>query len=238
MGARHGAGANILLVEANSANLGDLLDGVNYARDASGVSVVSMSWGTNEFSSETSYDSYFTTPSGHQGVTFIAASGDEGSWYGPEYPATSPNVLSVGGTTLKISSTSGNYGSESGWSDSTGGISKYESEAAYQRIVSSYGKQASPDVSYDANPSTGFYVYDSVPLDGSSGWWEVGGTSAARPSGPRSSRSPIKLAKSDWALLTALPRPFPRSFPFTRAPTTQTPTTTSAGARVANTQPG
>jgi subtilase family serine protease len=174
-------GANILLVEANSANLGDLLNAVNYARDASGVSVVSMSWGTSEFSSETAYDSYFTTPSGHQGVTFIASSGDEGSDDGPEWPATSPNVLSVGGTTLKISSASGAYGSESAWSDSTGGYSSYEKEPTYQKIVQGSGMESSPDVSYDANPSTGVYVYDSEPFDGASGWWQMGGTSAGAP---------------------------------------------------------
>jgi subtilase family serine protease len=174
-------GANILLVEANSSNLGDLLSAVNTARDNSSVSVISMSWGSSEFSSETAYDGYFTTPSGHQGITFVAASGDEGGYYGPEWPATSPNVLSVGGTTLNLANSSGAYGSESAWSGSTGGISSYESEPSYQDIVQLTGRETSPDVSYDANPSTGIYVYDSVPMDGSSGWYEVGGTSAGAP---------------------------------------------------------
>jgi subtilase family serine protease len=171
--------AKLLLVEANSSNLGDLLTGVNEARDASGVSVVSMSWGASEFSTETAYDSYFTTPSGHQGVTFVASSGDEGSDYGPEWPASSDNVLAVGGTTLDISSSSGTYGSETAWSDSTGGYSRYESKPAWQKIVQTSGVKSVPDVSYDANPSTGYYVYDSAP--GASGWYEVGGTSAGAP---------------------------------------------------------
>ena len=38
-----------------------------------------MSWGTSEFNGETSYDSYFTTPAGHNGVTFVASSGDSGA---------------------------------------------------------------------------------------------------------------------------------------------------------------
>jgi hypothetical protein len=38
-----------------------------------------------------------------------------------------------------------------------------------------------PDVSYDADPNTGFAVYDSLPFGGSSGWQEVGGTSAGSP---------------------------------------------------------
>jgi subtilase family serine protease len=174
-------GANILLVEANSSGLGDLLTAVNYARDAAGVSVVSMSWGSSEFSSETQYDGYFTTPSGHQGVTFVSASGDEGSWYGPEWPASSPNVLSVGGTTLNLANSSGTWGSETGWVDSTGGISSYEREPSYQTIAQTTGARTTPDVAYDANPSTGFAVYDSVAYDGGKGWWDVGGTSAGAP---------------------------------------------------------
>ncbi len=70
--------ANIVLVEAKSAQLGDLLSAVDTARNLPGVSVVSMSWGSSEFRGETSYDSYFTTPAGHTGITFVGASGDSG----------------------------------------------------------------------------------------------------------------------------------------------------------------
>ena len=72
-------GANILLVEANSASFSDLFTAVNYARHATGVVAVSMSWGGGEFSSESTFDSYFTTPSGHGGVTFVASSGRQWS---------------------------------------------------------------------------------------------------------------------------------------------------------------
>ncbi|MBV8312189.1 MAG: hypothetical protein JO344_17550, partial [Planctomycetaceae bacterium] len=97
-------GANILVVEANSQNIQDLLTAVNTARNTPGVVAVSMSWDFSETPNETSYDPYFTTPSGHQGITFIASSGDDGSLAGASYPAASPNVLSVGGTTLLLSS--------------------------------------------------------------------------------------------------------------------------------------
>ena len=70
------SGANILLVEAASDNLSDLLAATNYARNQAGVSVVSLSWGTTEFPQETQLDGYFTTPAGHQGVSFVAAAGD------------------------------------------------------------------------------------------------------------------------------------------------------------------
>ncbi len=119
-------GANIVLVEAPSASLSDLLNAVNYASNQPGVSVVSMSWGTTEFWGESAYDSIFTTPAGHTGVTFVAASGDSGAWYGPMYPSVSPNVLAVGGTTLTLAAGS-TYGSETGWSGSTGGFSGYDS---------------------------------------------------------------------------------------------------------------
>ncbi|HWE94996.1 MAG TPA: S53 family peptidase [Tepidisphaeraceae bacterium] len=173
-------GANILLVTANSASLGDLLTAVDYARNAPGVSTVSMSWGGSEFYRQTAYDSYFTTPAGHTGVTFVAASGDSGSFWGPQWPASSPNVLSVGGTTLTLNA-SGTYGSETGWGGSGGGISSVESEPAYQAGVQNTGARTTPDVSYNADPNTGFAIYDSVPYQGQSGWTVVGGTSAGAP---------------------------------------------------------
>lgn len=173
--------AKILLVEAKSASLSDLLAGVDTARHADGVSVVSMSWGTNEFFTEGNYDSYFTTPAGHQGVTFVASSGDEGSWAGASWPAVSSNVLSVGGTTLNISDSSGTYGGETGWSGSGGGVSDFISEPSYQSQYGNIGGRGAPDVSYNANPYTGFAVYDSLSFQGSSGWMSIGGTSAGAP---------------------------------------------------------
>ena len=178
--------ANILLVEANTASLSNLLSAVSYAANYPGVSVVSMSWGSSEFSGETAYDSsVFTTPSGHTPVSFVAASGDSGSpglW-----PAFSPNVLAVGGTSLTTQNSSGTYGSETGWSGSGGGISLYETVPAFQRgwaiagLSTTSTMRTIPDVAYNADPNTGYYVYDSVPYAGYRGWWEVGGTSAAVP---------------------------------------------------------
>ena len=168
-------GANILLVEANSTSESDLFTAVSTA--ASNANVVSMSWDGGEFSGENNNDStYFS----HTGVVFVASSGDSGA--PASYPATSPNVLAVGGTTLTIGS--GNvWSSESGWSGSGGGPSAYESQPSYQKgvVTQTTTARANPDVAYDANPSTGVYVYDSVPYDGSSGWWEVGGTSEGAP---------------------------------------------------------
>jgi subtilase family serine protease len=165
-------GASILLVEATTASLGDLLSAVNYARNQIGISVVSMSWGTGEFSSEGSLDSYFTTPAGHSGVTFVASSGDSGA--PASWPAISSNVLAVGGTTLTLGAGSSYYG-EKGWSGSGGGYSPYISEPSFQRGFQNTGRRSNPDVAYDADPYSGFYVCSN------GGWYAVGGTSAGAP---------------------------------------------------------
>ena len=111
--------ANIVLVEAQPS-LTDLHGAVSFASQLPGVSVVSMSWGAGEFAGETAYDSVFTTPAGHNGVTFVASSGDSGT---TEFPSVSPNVLSVGGTTLNLTS-QGTYSSETGWSSSGSGYTR------------------------------------------------------------------------------------------------------------------
>ncbi len=142
--------ANILLVESNSASFSDEFAAVSYAKSQPGVVVVSMSFGGPEFSGESGDDSTFTTPAGHVGgaglaggVTFVAGAGDTGA--PPDYPATSPNVLAVGGTTLYLNSNN-TWASETGWSLGSdpypysgdaggGGVSAYESEPSYQTGV-------------------------------------------------------------------------------------------------------
>jgi hypothetical protein len=162
-------GANLLVVEAASNNLNDLLSAVQYA-STHGANVVSMSWGTPEFVNESSYDAYFSTP----GVTYVAAAGDNGT---TQYPAVSPNVLGVGGTSLRLSSTN-SYSSETTWSSTGGGLSAYEGEPSFQQGLQSTGKRSSPDVAYDADPNTGVYVYDTT---GIGGWGKAGGTSVGAP---------------------------------------------------------
>jgi hypothetical protein len=172
-------GAKILLVEANSNSWTDLWTAINYARNQPGVAVVSMSFGGSEWSGETAYDSYFTTPSGHGGVTFVASSGDSGSSGAPEYPSVSANVLAVGGTQLTLDS-SGNYLSETGWSGSGGGISAYVSQPGYQKgvVTQTSTMRAVPDVAYDGSSGSPFAVYDT---SGYGGWLQVYGTSAGSP---------------------------------------------------------
>ncbi len=169
-------GAKILLVEAKSSSLSDLLVAVDYAVKQGGVHQVSMSWGASEFSSVSTLDSHFQV----KGVSFFASSGDSGN--GAIWPCVSAYVVCVGGTTLNVDS-SGNVQSETAWAGSGGGISKYVSEPPYQVSygISSGGKRGVPDVSYDGDPATGVPIYDSAGYNGQKGWFQVGGTSVGPP---------------------------------------------------------
>jgi subtilase family serine protease len=165
--------AKLALVVAPSASLSDLLNAVDYAVNTLGAKQVSMSWGASEFSSEASYDSHFN----QTGVSFFAASGDSGA--GVIWPAASPYVVAVGGTTLKLDG-AGNVLTETAWSDSGGGASAYENKPTYQNNWQSALTRTVPDVSYNADPSTGYPVY-ITNYHGSTGWITVGGTSAGAP---------------------------------------------------------
>jgi subtilase family serine protease len=167
--------AKILLVVAKSASISNLISAIDYAT-SHGAQVVSNSWGGSEFSGEGSYDSHFQ----HAGTVYVASSGDNGA--GVSFPASSPYVLSVGGTNLQLDS-SGTYLGETGWSGSGGGTSTYEARPSYedlwQSVVGTH--RGNPDVSWDADPNTGVAVYSSTRDNGQSGWFQVGGTSFGAP---------------------------------------------------------
>ena len=156
-----------------------------------------MSWDTTEATGETSVDSYLDATSTSTGapILYTASAGDSG--HAAEYPAASPNVIGVGGTTLNgCSDTScAGFTSETAWSDSGGGISAYEKIPAYQSAYGgpvsdessggisalTGGQRAIPDVSFDANPDTGVSVYDSTAYESQTGWFTLGGTSVGAP---------------------------------------------------------
>ncbi|MGO9115610.1 MAG: autotransporter-associated beta strand repeat-containing protein [Thermoguttaceae bacterium] len=176
--------ANIILYECTDNSNANLFSAVTTAKNNAAVSVVSMSFDAGEFSGETSNDSTFTTPASKlaikQGVTFVASTGDGGAPGG--YPAFSPNVVAVGGTSLYLTS-SLSYSGESAWSDGGGGVSHYEPKPSYQQtpshgsVLANASSRATPDVSFDADPNTGVYTYD--PYNG--GWFQIGGTSLSAP---------------------------------------------------------
>ncbi len=181
--------ANIIQVEANSAFDSDLIQtAVPTAADLPGVSVVSMSFGGPEFLGENSLDSVFTTPAGHTPVTFLASTGDSAAPGG--YPAFSPNVVAVGGTSLFVNGDN-SYNHETAWnltgSGATqqgggGGVSTQEQVPSYQSSLGlGFTGRSTPDISFDANPATGVAVYDSYDNGASTPWEQVGGTSLACP---------------------------------------------------------
>lgn len=161
--------ARILLIEATSAFLGDLFMCADLAAK-NGATVVSMSFGIPEYGGINYFDSFFQA----RNVVYVASSGDNG--HGVEYPASSPYVIGVGGTTVRMDAT-GAYLAETAWPGSGGGQSIAYAEPAYQGQAQSSGQRGVPDVAYSADPNTGFAVYCSF----NGGWLEVGGTSAGTP---------------------------------------------------------
>jgi len=166
----------IVLVEAQD----DSSDGLYIAENtaASMAGYVSNSWGGTEASSDTSLDSeYFD----HPGTVITASAGDSG--YGVIYPATSPYVVSVGGTSLSTASNSRGWtetvwGSSSGGEGTGSGCSAYEPKPSWQADTGC-SKRTDNDIAADADPNTGVAVYDTS--NGNGGWNEVGGTSASSP---------------------------------------------------------
>ncbi len=164
--------AKILLVEAKTPSGANLLKAVDYAAGRKDVSAISMSWGGAEFPEELSLDSHFKSVSG---APFFASSGDNGA--GASWPASSPYVIGVGGTSISIK-TNGDFSKETAWAGSGGGVSAYEKEPDFQKeysITKASGMRAIPDVSYDADPASGF------PIIKNGKWYVVGGTSAGAP---------------------------------------------------------
>jgi subtilase family serine protease len=163
---------HVLLVEAASNSFLNLSTAENTAA-ALGANAISNSYGGSEFSSEAAYDANYS----HSGVAITASSGDGG--YGVEWPAASPNVTAVGGTSLTASNGTRGW-SETAWSGAGSGCSAYETEPAWQQNLGLAGctKRMVADVSAVADPNTGVAVYDTY---GTSGWLVFGGTSVASP---------------------------------------------------------
>ena len=171
---------SIDLVEANSDNNSDLGTAVNEAV-ALGAQYISNSYGGSESSAETSEDgSYYD----HPGTVITASAGDSG--YGVEYPAASPYVTAVGGTSLSTADNARGW-TESVWNTSStegtgSGCSAYEAQPSWQAALNLPGgcsNRIVADVSAVADPNTGVAVYDTANDNG--GWNVYGGTSAASP---------------------------------------------------------
>jgi kumamolisin len=195
-------GATVYLVEAQSNSLLDLFCAVTVAgniANAAGGGEVSMSWGSGEFSAETLGDAVFTKPN----VVYFASAGDSP---GVSYPSSSPNVVSVGGTSLSYDPATGNFIGENTWQDTGGGASQFEPRPGYQdrnvaTIVGS--RRGTPDISSDANPYTGVWVRNSTLL-GVGAWLIVGGTSVSTPTWAGIVNAAGTFAASSQAELTQI----------------------------------
>ncbi len=171
-------GANIILVEANTPTTADLTQTASVTAARLGA-IVSMSFGADEAGQELSIDGQYVVPN----VMYLASTGDDGSPGG--YPAFSPNVLAIGGTTLNLDAT-GTYpgtgsSGETGWTGSGGGTSAFETEPAFQRSVQNTGFRTIPDIAALADPNTGVAFYDPYDNGASTPWGVVGGTSLSSP---------------------------------------------------------
>nr|CAA45964.1 PHP [Physarum polycephalum] len=140
------------------------------------VNHISMSYGGSE--GDTSSDSYFQQAQ-EAGISLFASAGDSGAE--AEYPAASQYVVAVGGTTLHTNS-DGSFNSETAWSGSGGGCSKYTKVIPEQNADPGYaslgckGKKALPDLAALADPNSGItIIFHGQELEG------IGGTSLAAP---------------------------------------------------------
>ena len=179
--------AQIILVQAKSSNLSDLMAAVGVAVRQRNVVAVSMSWGALEFNNETStaYDGFFAQ---YPNIAFIASTGDTGNnGHNQIYPAVSPYVTAVGGTTVHSLNLPITGSTESAWALGGGGPSVLETIPAYQNnyliasndmtVLGANGRRrAIPDVAYnaDANVSPVAVIIKGL-------WHGVGGTSEGAP---------------------------------------------------------
>jgi kumamolisin len=146
-------------------------------------SVISCSWGAPEAyftnSDLTRYNTLFYQAT-LGGITICAASGDLGSSNGlpgknVDFPASSPNVVGCGGTTLTCPNrTYDGQTREVTWTGSGGGISKYFASPTYQTNNRSTGRSV-PDIALNSDPASGvqFLVNNTN--------YVIGGTSIAAP---------------------------------------------------------
>lgn len=167
--------ARIVLIEATNSMSNNMLGGVALANKM-GPGIVSMSFGTREGSWVPGLDSYFST----ENMTYFASTGDHGVEV--NWPAASPKVVAVGGTSLNFNGTGSRY--EEAWSGAGGGISAYvalpEYQAGFKLNGTALKKRAVSDVSFNADPRTGQYVAVTPP-GGVLKWYAFGGTSIAAP---------------------------------------------------------
>lgn len=167
---------HILLVEAGVTNGGATTAGIDDLGAAENTAVsmgakfVTNTWFTPEATFGTSEPTLDGEYFDHPGVAITAPDGN-GAGFGTYYPAASPDVIAVGGTTLTQSTGSNRGWTESAWSGSGSGCSPYESKPSWQTDTSCSTRTLN-DTAAVADPSASPVAsYDTV----SGGWVEGGG---------------------------------------------------------------
>ncbi|MEI8090524.1 MAG: S53 family peptidase [Opitutaceae bacterium] len=162
--------AKLRMVVTNSSSITALMQGLD-AAIAAGSKIVSMSWGSVEWSGQmgANYDGKLNRP----GVTLVAATGDSGA--GCNWPSCAPYVLAIGGTQF-VTDAKGVV-TESVWAYGTGGTSKYYAKPTYQTTVQKAAYREVPDLAFHA---VGYSIYMGS-YKGGKGWLNVSGTSASAP---------------------------------------------------------
>ena len=149
--------------------------GATYVSNSYGTGYTSTPGSGEDPSDPQTSDLYYN----HPGVAVVASSGDDDT--GVSFPASSPVVTSVGGTSLVRAGGTTRGWSESVWSNEYGGpgsgCSLYEEKPAFQTDTGC-DKRTVADVSAVSDPATGVAVYNTY---GDDGWAQYGGTSAASP---------------------------------------------------------
>ncbi len=192
-------GCTLLLIEASSASLAAFEEATDTAARL-GADEISLSWGEAEPAQVVQEGAALD----HPGVVITAAAGDTGylNWASPEaergrpeYPASSPDVIAVGGTDLELGP-SGEWQGEQVWDqlepdDEAGGSGcstlfdapSWQLELADWETVGCDGMRATADVAAIADPSLGVAVYDATKdSEGHKpGWRRLGGTSVGAP---------------------------------------------------------
>jgi pseudomonalisin/xanthomonalisin len=186
LAAAGGALKQMIFYAASSLADGPLTQAYNQAVSEHKASVINVSLGECERAAkrsgvEASDDQIFALGAA-QGQTFSISTGDSGSAEcgkrrtGQSYPAVSPYVMSIGGTTLTGSGST--YQGETVWSGTGGGASVTEKAPSWQvssGVLGSSTMRGVPDVSFDADPNSGAII----TVNGRSE--QVGGTSLSAP---------------------------------------------------------
>lgn len=163
----------LLLVEGSEPSFDVLAKAVDTAVDL-GASVVSNSYGADEFNGMDAYQADYD----HPGVPILVSSGDAG-FTTASFPAVLDSTIAVGGTSLTKADNERGW-SESAWAGAGSGCSAWVAKPAWQHDENC-SMRTIADVSAVSDPDTGVAVYDTYGLGEDAGWLVVGGTSAASP---------------------------------------------------------